>query len=48
MTNSFQHLKEPLSISKYQEVPPKYPVVPKRTKKYLEVPQSKQKYLKNL
>ena len=34
-----------LNISKYQEVPPKYPVVPKRTKKYLEVPQSNQKYL---
>ena len=25
MTKSFQHLKVPISISKYQEVPPKYP-----------------------
>ena len=31
ITNSFQHLKVPVSISKYKEVPPKYPVVPKRT-----------------
>ena len=36
MTNSFQHLKEPLSISKYQEVAPKYPVVPKSNQKYLK------------